>query len=205
MSKMINARSIFRKNFYLQHSFLAVLSMLFCVLALLLPHITQAQQSAPPKPIVEWEKRQNADERLTAFGDDLMGDGIDPHTGSITFEHTDISLPGNSALDVSLKRRRTQGYLYHEDVDAEFGDWEYLVPRIKAISATARPWTGARCSSSYSALFGVITSGQGGCDNNQPRLFARCYFGCAGLWLAASITNIKPGAIPSWYDARYQR
>jgi len=116
--------------------------------------------AAPPVPIVEWEKRQNADERLTVFGDDLMGDGIDPHTGSVTFEHTDVVLPGNNGLEVSLKRRRTQGYLYHEDVDAEFSDWEYLVPRIKAVSV--QPWTGTRCTSPYYTKFPMITQSQGG-------------------------------------------
>ena len=49
--------------------------------------------SAPSSALVEWEKRQNADQRLTAFGDDLMGDGIDPHTGSISFQHTDVFYP----------------------------------------------------------------------------------------------------------------
>lgn len=36
-------------------------------------------------PNIDWARRQMADERLTAFGDDMFGDGIDPHTGSITF------------------------------------------------------------------------------------------------------------------------
>ena len=70
------------------------------------PGFDGSTTSEPTEPIIEWEKHQNADQRLTAFGDDLMGDGIDPHTGGITFEHTDIVLPGNSGLDVSIRRRR---------------------------------------------------------------------------------------------------
>ena len=73
-------------------------------------------------PIDEWEKRQNIDDRLTAFGDDLLGDAIDPHTGSLVFTQTDVSLPGNSNLQVAVTRRRSQGFLYHENEHSEFGD-----------------------------------------------------------------------------------
>lgn len=44
--------------------------------------------TAPALPAVELEKRQKADERLRVFGPDLLGDGIDPHTGSIQFSTT---------------------------------------------------------------------------------------------------------------------
>jgi len=46
------------------------------------------------EPIVEWEKKQNAEQRLEVFGNDFLGDSIDPHTGTLAFNHTDISLPG---------------------------------------------------------------------------------------------------------------
>lgn len=35
------------------------------------------------EPIVEWEKKQNAEQRLEVFGDDFLGDAIDPHTGTL--------------------------------------------------------------------------------------------------------------------------
>lgn len=114
--------------------------------------------SAPPVPMEDWEKRQNADERLTAFGTDLLGDGIDPHTGSLSFQHTDVSIPGNNRLPVAISRRRSQGMLYHKSVDAEFGDWELEVPRIKVTSANA--WTGNRCSSHFSTSFPDVWLGQ---------------------------------------------
>ena len=97
----------------------------------------------------------NADQRLTTFGNDLLGDQIDPNTGAISFEHTDISLPGNSKLEVALRRRVSQGWLYDEGVNAEFGNWEHLVPRIVAISGRAG-WNGARCSNSFHVSFPPI-------------------------------------------------
>lgn len=59
------------------------------------------------------------------LSDNLLGDSIDPHTGSITFTATDISLPGNSALPVELTRRRAEGYGY------EFGYWRLQIPSLE--------------------------------------------------------------------------
>jgi RHS repeat-associated protein len=116
---------------------------------------TQSTSSQNGQPWIEWEQRMNADQRLTAFGPDLLGDQIDPDTGAIVFEHTDVSLPGNSNLEVALRRRLSQGYLYGEGVNAEFGNWEHLVPRIVAISRSTG-WTGSRCSNSFATSFPAI-------------------------------------------------
>jgi hypothetical protein len=120
-----------------------------------LSHSTSSQGG---QPWIEWEQRMNADQRLTAFGPDLLGDQIDPATGAISFEHTDVALPGNSRLEVAIRRRLTQGYLYGEGVNAEFGNWEHLVPRIVAISGSAG-WTGSRCSNSFHTSFPPIQRG----------------------------------------------
>ena len=117
--------------------------------------ITVSSSFAADSPLEEWDKRQNADERLRAFGDDLLGDGIDPHTGSISFTQTDVSIPGNSGLDVAITRRRSQGFLYKDGVDAEFGDWELVVPRMKVTTVNA--WTGNRCSNSFNTSFPLYT------------------------------------------------
>lgn len=129
-------------------------NFVLCAALLASPLAATAQQRA--QPWIEYEQRQNTDTRLTALGPDLMGDRIDPNSGAITFEHTDVSLPGNSKLEVSLKRRLTQGYLYGEGVNAEFGNWQYVVPRIVAVSSTAG-WNGARCNNSFATSFPTIT------------------------------------------------
>ena len=86
------------------------------------------------EPIVDWEKKQNAEQRLEVFGDDFLGDAIDPHTGSLSFTQVDVSLPGNSGLSVAIERKRTNGYSYKDGVNAEFGDWTLSVPRLKVLS-----------------------------------------------------------------------
>ncbi|MFZ5616482.1 MAG: hypothetical protein ACOZAA_04060, partial [Pseudomonadota bacterium] len=117
-----------------------------------------AQSPGGDTPAVEWEKRMGQDGRLEKFGADLLGDQIDPSTGAITFEHTDVIIPGNSRLDVSVRRRRSQGYYFSPDVAADFGDWALLAPRIHAISGP-NGWTGNRCSNSFLTSFPTINIG----------------------------------------------
>lgn len=126
-------------------------------------------QSYPPAE--EWEKRQNIDERLRSYGPDILGDQIDPHMGSITFEHTDISLPGNFALPVAVSRRRSQGFRYFETVNVEFGDWEFTAPRISVVAPDIT-WTGNRCTNSYLTSFPNIMppGGQGPWGVNPPAI-----------------------------------
>ena len=81
---------------------LAVLKFWVALLASMILVSLPAAAQDDPLPVIEWQKRLTADERLTAFGSDLMGDAIDTHLGSISFSHTDVSLPGNSNLDVSI-------------------------------------------------------------------------------------------------------
>ena len=93
----------------------------------------------------------------------MFGDGIDPNTGTIVFEHTDISIPGNSHLEVALRRKLSQGELYHPTVNAEFGDWEYAVPRIRSLTMYDTNFrTTNRCSGSFSHNFNVSNAGAKG-------------------------------------------
>lgn len=114
----------------------------------------------PDVPLVEWEKSLGIEGRLQTFGPDLLGDGIDPHVGGIGFDHADVVLPGNSHLEVALRRRISQGSLYHEDVHAEFGDWEHVVPRLHVVVADSTHWTGNRCSNSFATSFPMVHYGQ---------------------------------------------
>jgi len=97
---------------------------------------------------------------LSFLGNDLMGDRIDPDSGYVTFTHTDVAIPGNSALPVTFSRTRTKST--GEDMNA-LGDWVVNVPRIETnvFSAPSGPsyikwtpsgsgwygWKNDRCSS----------------------------------------------------------
>lgn len=68
---------------------------------------------------------------LTPESTELLGDALDLSSGAVSFTATDVSIPGNFALDVALRRR-------HHDVNttyrntAEFGDWGLDLPAIQA-------------------------------------------------------------------------
>jgi len=66
--------------------------------------------------------------RLRPHGDGLMGDSIDPKTGAISFNQTDVALPGNSQLDVSLRRRIAQGAHPDTPFQQGFADWDVDIP-----------------------------------------------------------------------------
>ena len=127
-----------------------------CGLSLLLALATFAVSNGAlaqdEDPIIEWEKRQNVDERLRAYGTDLLGDGIDPHTGAISFQHTDVELPGNSHLEVAVRRKIFQGEFYHMSEAVEFGDWQLDVPKIHTLHGDDG-FTGNRCSNDFATVF----------------------------------------------------
>jgi len=61
---------------------------------------------------------------------DLLGDNIDLSTGSLSFRHTDISIAGNSGLDVSLSRVfKGSSFAFANSI--ELGDWQLDIPHIK--------------------------------------------------------------------------
>ena len=76
----------------------------------------------------DFKKLGGMDARLAPYGNDLMGDMIDKNTGSIVFEHTDISLPGNSGLEVALRRKLSQGNSRYTPFQQGFGDWVIDLP-----------------------------------------------------------------------------
>jgi len=108
---------------------------------------------AGPSAFIDWEKRLNVEERLQAFGDDILGDSIDPQTGAITFSHTDVSLPGNNSLEVAIRRKKSQGYYFDENTEVEFSDWQIDVPRLSVVSVIQSPWDFQRCTQDFEELF----------------------------------------------------
>jgi RHS repeat-associated protein len=60
---------------------------------------------------------------------DLIGEQIDLNGGALSFRQTDLSLPGNSALEVAI-HRKFQGVRYATN-SFEFADWQLDLPMIQ--------------------------------------------------------------------------
>jgi len=76
----------------------------------------------------DFKKLGGMDSRFSPHGDDLMGDMIDKNSGGISFEHLDVSLPGNSGLEVAIRRKRSQGNPSFSPSQNGFGDWIIDLP-----------------------------------------------------------------------------
>ena len=75
---------------------------------------------------------------LSALDENLMGENYDVDTGSVSFNHTDVALPGNNSLPVTFSRRADGNYhlVYGEDHISEIGkawkvDIPYVVTRVE--------------------------------------------------------------------------
>ena len=91
-----------------------------------------------------------APDALTVLGPNLFGDEVNLYNGALSFTQTDLSLPGNSTLAVSLSRKYVPGR--QAEVAGQFGDWDLEVPRVSGAFASNPGWVSQsggsdRCSS----------------------------------------------------------
>lgn len=121
--------------------------------------------TGPAAIAVEYIERQNIDERLTMDGTSLLGDAIDLNTGSVSFLHVDVSIPGNSNLEVAIRRSREPVFPYphldaasggqNNDKSNAFGDWSLDVPMISLTSLN----DDSRLNSGLCTTSGIGTGG----------------------------------------------
>ncbi|MDC8015161.1 RHS repeat-associated core domain-containing protein [Tahibacter soli] len=112
-----------------------------------------AGTTGPTTVEAEFSKRIKANEDIDVLGEDLMGDRVSLYNGTLSFSTTDIAIPGNFALPVSIGRRYTVG---SQSIDGHFGDWELDIPHLSATYSTRDGW--------------IVT------DPNSPDKLKRCSF-----------------------------
>ena len=72
----------------------------------------------------------NAKDSITPETTYLLGEQIDLNTGALSFAYTDVSIPGNNSIPVSVSRRFRGAYLNFGDKGG-FGDWSLDIPHIR--------------------------------------------------------------------------
>jgi YD repeat-containing protein len=75
--------------------------------------------------------RPVAPDEVTTLGPDLFGDRVNLFNGSLEFEQTDLSVPGNNALPVALGRRHTPAR--DPQIRGPLGDWDLDLPSIGGV------------------------------------------------------------------------
>jgi len=84
----------------------------------------------------EQEKLIRAPRAVTTLGTDLFGDKVNLYSGNLEFTQLDVSLPGNSPLQVSVGRRLVAG---RDPIQGGlFGQWDLEVPHLWCLLAVAR-------------------------------------------------------------------
>ena len=117
--------------------------IIICTVGMMLFSSQAWGQAAGETPVnVEYLERENVDERLTAYDNNLLGDSLDLKTGTLSFDHTDVSLPGNFGLEVAIRRTRGAEYAYETSNASHFGDWSLNVPHITTIVAAGTIYPG---------------------------------------------------------------
>lgn len=89
-------------------------------------------------------------EVIRALGPDLMGDLINESVGSLEFNQTDLSIPGNSKLDVRVGRRIVASTKQVFNRTGLFGDWDLDIPHLHTIATATEPnWYGGNSKTNF--------------------------------------------------------
>jgi RHS repeat-associated protein len=107
---------------------------------------------------------------IAALGGNIFGDKVNLYTGALEFVQTDVSLPGNNALPVSVGRRLITGN-YGLSTPKQFGSWDLEIPHLHGTFADAKGWVTSANSNQRCTTFGA------------PPI-ASSSFGGSGLWNA---------------------
>jgi hypothetical protein len=82
-------------------------------------------------------------ETIQPLGPNLMGDTLNEYSGGLSFNHTDVSLPGNNALPVAVARVLATGTRQTTLGSGLFGDWDIDIPHLHTVAMQNNPaWYG---------------------------------------------------------------
>jgi RHS repeat-associated protein len=97
----------------------------------------------------EYANRVRARETLTTLGPDLFGDQTNLFDGTTSFSTTDLAIPGNGALPLTVGRRLQIGSTNNTAQEGLFGDWELSLPYLSNVSVTSSGWQAPPDPSAY--------------------------------------------------------
>ncbi|MDQ1093809.1 YD repeat-containing protein [Xanthomonas sacchari] len=124
---------------------LAIGMLLVCVGA-------RAHAADEVAPYEEYEKKIKAAQVVGPLKGDIFGENISLYDLSVGFRATDVDVPGNNALPVTVAREFKVMNRRQEYVAKGFGDWEIDVPRVYGEFLAEKGWMttsdspAARCS-----------------------------------------------------------
>ncbi|WP_397572259.1 RHS repeat domain-containing protein, partial [Silanimonas sp.] len=87
------------------------------------------------EPWEELDKRVTAASTFATLGPDAFGDNVNLSNGALSFNATDVSVPGNNALPVALGRSFSVENRAEQSNNLSFAEWDLEVPKISGTFA----------------------------------------------------------------------
>ena len=103
---------------------------------------------------------ERGSQNLASLGSDLVGDRVNLYNGTLEFVQTDVSLPGNSALPVSIGRRHVAGR--NPQIVGSFGDWDLEIPHMYGVFANSLGWVNTSSGTNRCTTFTAPPAVSGG-------------------------------------------
>ena len=146
---------------------------------------------------------------VAAVGTDLFGDSINFYNGALDFTQTDVSLPGNNTLPVSIGRRIKTGQ--RGETCRPFGQWELDVPHVYGIFARSDGWKDGFKGMTRCSKFGApptATSNNGSAYWDYDEFWKGSYLYVPGKGAATTASRSLqppcPGACCKLSDRHFQ-
>lgn len=96
---------------------------------------TQANIIQPPDLNADYsynyKQIKNVEPNVSTLTTDLFGDKIDLASGGLRFSQTDVSIPGNFALDVAFTRTMSGPESWFRETQ-ELGNWSIDLPHVRS-------------------------------------------------------------------------
>lgn len=98
-----------------------------------------SEQALASTPTDEYDKLVALTSQVRGLGSGLAGEQVSLYSGGLALTQTDVSIPGNSALPVEIRRRFVVGFTADAS-EGFFKDWDLDIPSIHGVFSTRDGW-----------------------------------------------------------------
>ncbi|WP_143014618.1 hypothetical protein [Pseudoxanthomonas sp. CF125] len=87
----------------------------------------------------EYDRQLKTRQTVSSFGPGLFGESVNLFDGTVSFSETDINVPGNAGLPMTVSRNFSIGNPKNAALDGLFGNWDMALPYVGVVSDGGAP------------------------------------------------------------------